>query len=389
MIQQVLRAVELLAAAGAIASIAYYAVCLWSASRFLKDSPCLGQPETRFAVSILKPLKGTDPEMYDCFRSHCLQEYGVYQIIFGVSDVDDPAIKLVERLKSEFPERDIQLVHCLKDLGSNTKVSNLAQMLPLASYEYILINDSDIRVPPDYLREAIAPLAKPEIGLVTCPYRGVPNKTLGSVLESLGIGTDFLPGLLVARAFEGMKFGLGSTLAFRRGDLESVGGFEAFLDYLADDYEIGQRIARLGMKIQLSSAVVDSILPPYTMRSFLAHQLRWARTIRNVRPSGYIGLGITFGLPWAVLALILAHGALWAWIVLAVTLALRFAVAAYVENKILQDFEPRRLLLLPFRDVLALFIWVISFAGRTVIWRGTAYKLRQGKLARIAGTGSV
>ncbi len=389
MIQQVLRAVELLAAAGAIASIAYYAVCLWSASRFLKDSPCLGQPETRFAVSILKPLKGTDPEMYDCFRSHCLQEYGVYQIIFGVSDVDDPAIKLVERLKSEFPERDIQLVHCSKDLGSNTKVSNLAQMLPLATYEYILVNDSDIRVPPDYLREAIAPLANPEIGLVTCPYRGVPNKTLGSVLESLGIGTDFLPGVLVARAFEGMKFGLGSTLAFRRRDLESVGGFEAFLDYLADDYEIGQRIARLGMKIQLSSAVVDSILPPYTMRSFLAHQLRWARTIRNVRPSGYIGLGITFGLPWAVLALILARGALWAWILLVVTLALRFAVAAYVENKILRDFEPNRLWLLPFRDVLALFIWVISFAGRTVVWRGTAYKLRQGKLARMAGTGSV
>ena len=238
--------------------------------------------------------------MYESFRSHCLQDYPEYEIIFGVSDPADPAIELVERLKQEFPQRAIRLVICSRNLGTNTKVSNLAQMLTQAKYENILVNDSDIRVEPDYLRRVIAPLADNEIGLVTCLYRGIASPTLGSRLESIGISTDFAAGVLTARQLEGgIRFGLGSTLAFRRRDLEAIGGFEAFVDYLADDYEIGKRIAQRGLKVKLSEVVVETFLPAYTLRQFLDHQLRWGRAVRDSRRGGYLGLVLTFGLPWA------------------------------------------------------------------------------------------
>ena len=384
MVHAFLRGVEILAAAGAITSIGYYAVCFWSAARFLHHRAFTYEAHALVPVSILKPLKGTDPEMYECFRSHCLQDYVPYEIIFGVSDPNDPAIDLVQRLKTEFPNRTIHLVHCPQILGSNTKVSNLVQMLPHARYHHLIVNDSDIRVPSDYLLRVTAPLSRPEIGLVTCPYRGVPNETFGSKLESLGISTDFLPGVLVARNMEGINFGLGSTMAFRRGDLEVIGGFEAVLDYLADDYEIGLRIAKRGMGVQLSDVVVDSILPHYTIAAFFSHQLRWARTIRNVRLWGYIGLVFTFGLPWALLALILARGAVWSWGLLAITLAMRFEVAAFVSRKILGSSQARLLSWLPIRDISAFCVWLISFTGRTVTWRGTSYTLKEGKLARMS-----
>ncbi|HXZ34111.1 MAG TPA: bacteriohopanetetrol glucosamine biosynthesis glycosyltransferase HpnI [Terriglobales bacterium] len=383
-----LRIIEFVAVTAATASIAYYALCLWSAVRFQRDSASAGKSacstQNQPAVSILKPLKGTDPEMYECFRSHCLQQYPAYELIFGVSDVDDPAIDLVERLKAEFPQNEICLVHCSQNLGSNTKVSNLAQMLPHARYEHIIVADSDIRVPPDYLPRVLAPLADPAIGLVTCPYRGVPNDTPASRLESLGISTDFFPGVLVARNIEGIKFGLGSTLAFRRRDLVAIGGFEALLDYLADDYEIGRRITAMGMHVELSDVIVDSILPRYTMKGFLDHQLRWARTVKNARPGGYIGLVITFGLPWVLLALILAGGAIWAWLLLAITLIARFGVAAYIQKKVLREPQTGVLWWLPLRDILALGVWAISFTGDTVTWRGASYTLKNGKLARTA-----
>ena len=390
MIHQVLRIIELVAVAATVASIAYYIVCIWSAARFLKDAAANTAHATAHAthdlppVSILKPLKGTDPGMYESFRSHCLQDYPACEIIFGVSDPNDPAIELVERLRAEFPQREIRLVHCPQNLGSNTKVSNLTQMLPHASHEYIIVNDSDIRVPPDYLRRVLAPLVDPGIGLVTCPYRGVANATLGSQLESLGISTDFFPGVLVARNLEGVKFGLGSTLAFRRRDLQAIGGFEAFVDYLADDYHIGNRIAELGKNIELSSVVVDSLLPRYTIRSFFEHQLRWARTVKDVRRWGYLGLGVTFGVPWALLTLILARGASWSWMLLAVTVGMRLAVAVYVGQKVLRDPQLLLLLWLPLRDTVALFVWLASFVGHTVTWRGASYTLKQGKLARMS-----
>jgi ceramide glucosyltransferase len=258
-------------------------------------------------------------------------------------------------------------------------------MLLAAKHECVLVNDSDIRVQPDYLRRVTAPLADSQVGLVTCLYRGVPGRTLGSRLESLGISTDFSAGVLAARTLEGgIHFGLGSTLAFRRSDLASMGGFEALVDYLADDYEIGRRIAAQGLKVELSDVVVETYLPAYTLRQFVDHQLRWGRTVRDARRWGYLGLVLTFGIPWALLALLLNHGVLAAWALLAAVTGLRVAVASLVGWSILRDRQVLSLLpLLPIRDLVALVVWIASLAGHNVVWRGDAFKLKDGKLARI------
>jgi ceramide glucosyltransferase len=327
--------------------------------------------------------------MYESFRSHCLQDYPEYEIIFGVSDPGDPALQLVERLMAEFPQRSIRWMVCTKNLGTNTKVSNLAQMLPEARYELMLVNDSDIRVQPDYLRRVTAPLADPQTGLVTCLYRGVPGRTLGSRLESLGISTDFSAGVLAAGTLEGgIRFGLGSTLAFRRSALKAIGGFEALVDYLADDYEIGRRMNRQGLQVQLSNVVVETYLPAYSLRRFVDHQLRWGRTVRDSRRWGYLGVVLTFGLPWALLALslslILRQGVLAASILLAAITSLRVAVALLVGRSVLCDRKVLRLLpLLPLRDLVALLIWIASLAGHKVVWRGDSFMLKDGKLVRI------
>jgi ceramide glucosyltransferase len=386
MVHQTVRMIQALTAAGAVASIVYYALCLWSAAAFLRTRKADKSVRPTRAVSILKPLRGTDPEMYESFRSHCLQDYPDYEIIFGVSDPGDPAIPLVEQLKTEFPERAIRLMVCRESLGANTKVSNLAQMFREARYEYLVVNDSDIRVESNYLRRVLAPLSDPKVGLVTCLYRGIANSSLGSRLESLGISTDFCAGVLVAQTVEnGVRFGLGSTLAFRRRDLQAIGGFEAIVDYLADDYQIGSRIAALGLSVKLSDVVVETFLPRYTFSSFLNHQLRWARTIRDSRFWGYLGLGLTFGLPWAVLALIFAQGAGWAWGLLACTAAMRATVAIVLGNGVLRDRQVLRwLALIPMRDAFALLAWIGSFAGHEIIWRGDRFKLKNGKLTRIS-----
>jgi ceramide glucosyltransferase len=386
MVPQLIKIIEVVAAAGTAASIAYYVLCLWSASRFLRARRAAGEgARPAQAVSILKPLRGTDPEMYESFRSHCLQDYPDYEIIFGVSDASDPAIQLVERLKTEFPQRAIRLMVCRENLGANTKVSNLAQMVREARFEYLVVNDSDIRVEPEYLRRVLAPLAGPTIGLVTCLYRGIANSTLGSRLEALGISTDFAAGVLAAQTVEhGIRFGLGSTLAFRRRDLQSIGGFDAIVDYLADDYQLGSRIAALGLKIELSDVVVETFLPRYTLRGFLDHQLRWARTVRDSRFWGYVGLGLTFGLPWAALTLISAKGASWAWALLACTAAMRIAVAVLVGKWVLRDRQVMRSLAwMPLRDLFALAVWIVSFVGHSVVWRGDRFRLENGTLKQM------
>ncbi|HYM06092.1 MAG TPA: bacteriohopanetetrol glucosamine biosynthesis glycosyltransferase HpnI [Terriglobales bacterium] len=391
MIHHIVLVLEIASCLGTVASVGFYVLCLYSAARFLGRRKAAGEgarstqqpaPFTP-AVSILKPLRGTDPEMYESFRSHCLQDYPAYEIIFGVSEADDPAAELVERLQAEFKSVHIRLVLCMKDLGANTKVSNLAQMLPEAQYEHIVVNDSDIRVEADYLRNVMALLEDPKVGLVTCLYRGVASPSLGSRLESLSISTDFSPGVLAARQLEGgLHFGLGSTLAFRRSDLASAGGFDALSDYLADDYEIGRRIAGLGLKVELSETVVDTFLPRYDMKQFLDHQLRWARTIRDSRPGGYFGLVATFGLPWAMLALLCAGGAGWAWVLLGAAVLTRYAVALAVGRMVLRDQQVTRwLALVPLRDLVAVLVWFMGCWGHTVTWRGKTFELKNGKLA--------
>ncbi|HZQ17200.1 MAG TPA: bacteriohopanetetrol glucosamine biosynthesis glycosyltransferase HpnI [Terriglobales bacterium] len=366
------------------ANMAYCALCIWAAARFASQSkraltPAIDLPP----VSILKPLKGTDPEMHESFRSHCIQDYPEYEILFGISDASDPAAALVEKLQREFPHRAIRLVLCEKKLGVNGKVSSLAQLAAEAKYQILLVNDSDIRVTQDYLKAVVTELQEPGVGMVTCLYRGVPAKTIASRLESLGISTDFVAGVLAAKQIEGgLHFGLGSTLAFRRGELEAIGGFEAIVDYLADDYELGKRIADLGMKVALGKEIVETFLPAYSFSDFFSHQLRWARTIRVSRPGGYAGLLMTHTMAWAILTVVLSRGAAWAWGFGACAVLIRIAMAIATGSFVLRDKELlRSLWLLPLRDLIAPFVWLGGLFGRKITWRGEKFKLDRGRLS--------
>ncbi|HUI82601.1 MAG TPA: bacteriohopanetetrol glucosamine biosynthesis glycosyltransferase HpnI [Candidatus Binatia bacterium] len=367
----------LLAAAGAV----YFGISIWAVRRFSAEPRPPEQRRLTPPVSILKSLKGADPHMYAAFRSHCVLDYPEYEVLFGVQDLADPAVPLVEQLREEFPLRNLRLVHCPERLGLNGKVSNLAQMLPQARYEHIVINDSDIVVPRDYLTRVFAPFASPEVGMVTTLYRGVAGGTVGSRLEALGL-TDFVGGVLVARALEGgLHFGLGATLATTRPVLDEIGGLGPLADYLADDYELGARVAAAGYRIELVDTIVETALPDYSFGEFCAHQLRWARTVRNCRPAQYVGLIVTFAAAWGVIAVVTASSRWWSWLILAVAAVARLTSALIVGRSVLKHRRSwRDLWLLPLRDFAGLGIWIASFAGNRVEWRGLRFRVRAGKL---------
>lgn len=380
---------EVATAAGTLGCLVFYVLSLLGLLSFLRDirktnlapSPDFGWPP----ASILKPLKGVDPEMWESFCSHAEQEYPEFELVFGVSDAGDPACDTVRQLQAKYPLRAIKLVVSEQTLGANGKVSILAQMVPEARYGILLVNDSDIRVSSNYLKQVVALLRDSQIGLVTCLYRGVAASTLGSRLEALTISTDFAPGVLAARFLEkGIRFGLGSTLAFRRQDLAAIGGFEAIVDYLADDYELGRRIAAAGKRVELSSAAVTTFLPAYSLREFWRHQLRWSRTIREARRWGYTGLLFTFGFAWSLAAVIASAGALWAWVLFAVTLIARVGTGLSTAVCVLGDERTvRSILLLPVRDLLAPIIWAAGLVGKKIHWRGEDFDLKDGRLSKI------
>jgi ceramide glucosyltransferase len=390
------QAVEIATTALAVAGMAYFLATIIAARIFLHDRR---SPKTAFApdVTILKSLKGLDPGMMDAFRSHCTQNYaGEFDLLFGVSSMDDPAVAAVKQLQGEFPKRSIQLIECPQKLGTNGKVSTLAQLVTHVRHDFLLINDSDITVSTRYLERVMccfAPVAQdaaePEVGLVTTLYRGKAHKSDSrgggppSRLEALGIATEFMPGVLLSKMIEGgLHYGLGSTLAVRRESLDKIGGLLPLVDYLADDYELGARVASAGYRIEVSAEVVETAIPAYAWRGFFEHQLRWLRTVRCSRPAGYVGLVVTHGIGWAlvnVLASGLSPLSLW---LLALSFFLRLAQAMTVGAAVLADHDVLpNLWLLPLRDVIAMALWVSGFASDTIVWRGERFTLKDGKLA--------
>lgn len=382
-------AVEIAAALLTASGIVYGLLALVGARAFQRDAK--KQAVTGFApgVSILKPVKGVDPRMYAGFASHCRQVYqGEIELLFGVRSLEDAAVAEVARLRVEHSDSaklNIRLVECPLVLGSNGKVSSLAQMLPQAKFEHVVVNDSDIVVSKEYLAKVMAPFAEATVGLVTVPYIGLARGTVWSKLESLGISTDFMPGVLTARKLEGgIRFGLGSTLATTKTALATIGGFEALMDDLADDYEMGARMAAAGYRVELVHEVVATTVPAYSLRGFCEHQLRWARGTRDSRRAGYIGLGVTYALPWALAVVIASGGALWSFSLLSVALLVRVSVALTVGVGILRDGQVLRdLWLLPLRDCFGLFFWAWSYAGDTIVWRGERFRLKRGRLEQV------
>lgn len=382
-------AVEVLLTALTLSGLAYMLLALWGARGFIHSLKRIGlDAEAGVDVTILKPLKGVDARMYTGFRSHCQQEYpGRYEILFGVTSLDDPAVIEIERLRAEFPDVAMRTVECPERLGTSGKVSNLVRMLRVAKYEHLVINDSDIEVSPRYLANVMRGFQDPKVGLVTAPYIGSTGTQakVWAKFEALGISTDFMAGVLTARALEGgIRYGLGSTLATTKTAIAKIGGLEVLVNCLADDYELGHRISQAGYAVELCGEVVKTTVPAYDFKGFWEHQIRWARTVRDARKWGYLGLGVTYCLPWAAATMIASGFALWSFTLLSLVLLARVTVALTVGVGVLRDGEVLRdLWLLPLRDCFALAIWAWSFAGDTVVWRGEEFRLKDGRIARI------
>jgi ceramide glucosyltransferase len=351
----------------ALAAAAYSLLAIVAALRWPRSAAA---PQTLPPVSILKPMYGTDPGLYEALRSHAAQNYPEFEIIFGFSNAADPALAEIERLKTEFPDRAFRVI-ITKPAAPNAKAAVLATLAAEARYDLLVVNDDDIRAEPGYLRSVVAPLQNAGTGLVTCLYRA-PARSLASLVESLGIATEFAPSVLVARLVGVVDFALGSTMALRAATLREAGGFEAVADFLADDYQLGRNVAGRGYRVEFASTVVETGAGDASWGQMWRHQLRWARTIRVSRTGGYYGSVVTHATIWALLA--------WAagqWRVAAATLALRMTAGTIAGGLILKDRNIWRWFwLIPLRDLFGFAVWVGGCFGSTVYWRGRKLRLQ-------------
>lgn len=319
-------------------------------------------------VTLLKPLCGAESETYDCLRSFCNQHYPTFQIVFGVADADDPAVAVVTRLQSEFPALAVDLCVDRRQHGSNRKVGNLINMMPLAAHGILVLADSDISVAPDYLAHVVAPLMDRRVGIVTCIYRGRPRQGFWSLLGSLFINDWFLPSVRVAAWGGSRAFAFGATIAIRREVLSLIGGFQSMADHLADDYRLGELTRAAGLRTVLSPVVVETVVAETTFRKLMRHELRWLCTIRAVNPLGFCFMFLTFTVPITALGCVLADGSPATLGMLTLATAARSLLHVRMRKP---ETPLTHLLLLPLRDLLSLALWCLSFVTRRVHWRGS------------------
>jgi ceramide glucosyltransferase len=354
----------------ALAAMLYSVVAAFAMRRPI--SPVHRPTERLRPITVLKPLCGAEPDTYECLRSFCVQVFPDYQVVFGVSDANDPVVPIVRRLQREYPQRDLSLVVERRCHGSNRKVSNLINMMAVARHDYLVISDSDVRVESDYLGRIVAPLAEQQVGIVTCCYRGVARAGVWSVLGSMFINEWFMPSVRVAAMMGFRSFAFGASIAIRRETLNRIGGFSAVAGQLADDYRLGELTRRLGLVTVLSDVEVETTVGEKSGAELIAHELRWRRTIRMLSPSGYRFSFITLGLPITSLQLLLAGGAATAAIIFGITVLSNASLHVAVDP---HRSRRAKLLLVPFRDLLHFALWGWSFATRRVQWRSHHYRV--------------
>jgi len=335
-------------------------------------------------VTLLKPLKGLGVDLYDNLASFCRQDYPAYQIVFGIADVDDPALTVVQQIKRDFPKHDIVL--SIGDaLGANRKVANLRHMMRHARHGIFVLSDADVRVRPDYLKAMVRPLADRATGLTTCLYRGVGRFGLPSVLESLFINSDFIPMVVTAQLVEPFRYAFGASIALRRDAYERIGGFAPLADYLADDYQLGSRVAAAGYRLVLLPYVVETVLDSVTLGDVWRHLLRWSRTYRVSRPLSWFFTLVTHATLWGSLAPIATGGTPLGWSVFAGALGARLLSLAAIL-RLLDDRETLRhlWLVLP-KDIFNSFMWGAAFLGRRVTWSGQELRVEaDGRMTPLA-----
>jgi ceramide glucosyltransferase len=370
--------------AGALGPLVYYLLAIFCGWDYFRKARRMAAPDLSFCppVSILKPVRGVDREAYENFASFCRLDYPEYEILFAVSDAHDEVIPLIEKLRRSFPGQQIRLLTGAAHIGANRKINKLCRLVKEARHDVLAISDSDARVEPDYLREMVAPLAKKDVGVVTALFRGMTGGGFFSELDALGVPAESAPSALVARKLEGnMKFAFGWSMATTKRHLAEIGGFEGFADYHSDDFELGNRIASKGYRVELMRKWIWMVFPRETLHDFLQHELRWSIGLRNVRKAGYLGLVLTYGLPWTALAAIAAPSAKIAVGYVLAYLILRLTMAWTVGVWGLGDpVTRRRMWLVPVRDFVNFAVWLAGFFSNTIHWRGLAFRVKQGLL---------
>lgn len=371
-----------------LVSLLYYLFSVWAARRFFRPTAWDdAEPETLPPVSILKPLKGVQPDLYDNLASFCRLDYPVFQLVCGVREADDPAVGIVRRLQRDFPDRDVRLVVAPKPLGSNDKVGTLHRLMSAVEYDHLVVTDSDVSVRPEYLRSVIPALAS--AGVASCVYRGGARRPLPALIESLMINATFMSQVVVASRIETPRYAFGASMALTRACLDAIGGFAALRDYLADDYRLGLFASRAGYGVRVLPTLVETRPDAGSLRDLFHHQLRWARTQRNCRPAGYVGTVVTFGTVWAGLGLLGWWGApefRSVGILSLVVLGVRMATAAVLSHWFLRSPLPKAsLLLVPLTDLFSFAIWCASLVGNTVRWREYRFRVQKdGRMVRVS-----
>jgi ceramide glucosyltransferase len=358
----------------------YYLLAIWGALRFFTPP----QPRLNgFAppVSILKPVRGLDPDAYENFASFCRQDYPQYEIVFCVGAPDDPCMPAIERLQRDFPQQNIRVLFGSGRVAANDKVAKLVRLANEAQYEYLVINDSDVRVKPDYLRRIVAPMEDPKVGAVTCLYVSTGEHSFIENLQTAGMLSDFYAGLLVARELDGVKFALGPTIATTRTRLAGFGGYQAIENRPGDDLLVGRLIAEQGYNVELSRYAVDTVSDYQSLGELLHKRLRWLVVMRHMRPAGHLGLIFTQGLLWSVVAVLVHPTLLTAALYFGAYLILRVAMTWIIGGYGLQQEKLWRKMPIVFCwDAFALVMWSASFLRNTIRWRGGSYYIRGGEL---------
>jgi len=368
----------------AIAPLAYYLVAVFAALRFFCRERAKPLPDFTPPASILKPVHGVDFASHENFSSFCTQDYPEYEVLFCVNEMSDPAVAVVQAVMSEYPQCRIRILSGAAQLGANRKVNNLALLTKEARHEFVVQSDGDVRVSANYLREVIAPFADPGVGVVSCFYRGIAQPDLSAELEGVGAASDFFAGALVADWLEGITFALGASVAVRKSWLAKIGGYEALTKLLADDYEIGNRIYKAGGNVLLCRQPVWTMYPAQTLKGFWEHQVRWARTVRVVRPASFIGLAFTHGLPWALLAASVAPAPWLSALYLAAYMVLRLLMAWVVGVwGVGDELLKRKLWLVPLRDAIHFIVWLAGFVSNRVSWGGVEYTIHNGEMVEV------
>jgi ceramide glucosyltransferase len=370
----------------AIAAIpfVYYLIAIYSSWRYFNQPLKAPDPDFHPPVSNLKPIRGLDPEAYENLASFCRQDYPEYEIVFCIDSDDEAVISVIDRLKASFPERRIRVLYGSGRVATNDKVAKLARLVDEAAHEVVVISDSDVRVRPDYLRQVTAPLRDPKIGAVTCFYTPTAINTFTDHLQTAGMTSDFYAGVLVAWQLDGIKFALGTTIATTRTKLAGFGGYASIENQPADDLLVGRLIAEQGYEVVLLPYVIETVPDYHSMRALIFKRLRWLVVMRHVRPSGHLGLLLTQGLPWSIVAVMVHPSPAVALSYLGTYCCLRVAMTWMIGIHGLK--QPRfwkQMPLIPVWDALAFLIWLTSFLRKSIRWRGADYYIREGKLVPV------